>query len=157
MMEFHHSPPSCRSVSPKAYKEREVPVPDDLLQALEIYRESLPVKRATPKALVFSTRSGKPDTHMIRALKRNAKRAGLEPEDFWLHKFRATFATTHLRAGIDLKTVMAWMGQTTMDSILRYLKPARRDEVIHRVNSSFIGPTFDNRKKIGRESLSRTA
>lgn len=134
--------------SPKAYKEREVPVPDELLTALEIYRKSLPAKRAVPKALVFSTRSGKPDTHMIRALKRNAKKAKLDPEDFWLHKFRATFATTHLRAGVDLQTVMAWMGQTTMDSIIRYLKPARKDEVIHKVNSSFAGPTFDNRRKI---------
>jgi integrase len=95
--------------SPKAYKEREVPVPDELLQALEVYRKSLPPKRAAGSTLVFSTKSGKPDTHMLRALKRNAAKAGMEPEDFWLHKFRATFATTHLRAGVDLKTVMAWM------------------------------------------------
>ena len=139
--------------SPKAYKEREVPVPDELLEALEIYRKSLPARRAAPAALVFSTRSGRPDTHMIRALKRNANKAELNPEDFWLHKFRATFATTHLRAGVDLKTVMAWMGQTTMDSIIRYLKPARRDEVIHKVNSSFTGPTFANRKRINSQSL----
>ena len=136
------------SWSPKAYKEREVPVPDELLETLEAYRKTLPSQRATPGALVFSTKSGKRDKHMIRALKRNAKKATLNPEDFWLHKFRATFATTHLRAGVDLKTVMAWMGQTTMDSIIRYLKPARKDEVIHKVNSSFTGPTFANRKKI---------
>ena len=134
--------------SPKAYKEREVPVPDELLEALEVYRKTLPSKRTAPSALVFSTKSGKADTHMIRALKRNANRAGMQPEDFWLHKFRATFATTHLRAGVDLKTVMAWMGQTTMDSIIRYLKPARRDEVIHKVNSSFTGPTFASRKRV---------
>jgi len=84
---------------------------------------------------------------------KNARKAGLNPEDFWLHKFRATFATTHLRAGVDLKTVMAWMGQTTMDSIIRYLKPARRDEVINKVNSSFTGPTFANRKRINSQSL----
>jgi len=92
-----------------------------LLDALKIYRKSLPAKCAAPEALIFSTRTGRFDTHMIRALKRNAKKARLSPEDFWLHKFRATFATTHLRAGVDLKTVMAWMGQTTMDSIIRYL------------------------------------
>lgn len=143
--------------SPKAYKEREVPVPDELLQALEIYRNFLPAKRAAPGALVFSTRTGRRDMHMIRALKRNANKAKLNPDDFWLHKFRATFATTHLRAGVDLKTVMAWMGQTTMESILRYLKPARKEEVIHKVNSSFTGPTFDSRKKIGEQSLSGSA
>ena len=39
---------------------------------------------------------------MLRALKRNAKKAKLNPDEFWLHKFRATFATTHLQAGVDL-------------------------------------------------------
>lgn len=134
---------------PKGYKEREVPVPDELLRALEVYRSTLTPKRAAPTALVFSTRSGKPDKHMIRALKRNANKAKLNPEDFWLHKFRATFATTHLRAGVDLRTVMLWMGQTTLESITRYLKPARKEEVIHKVNSSFTGPTFADRKKTG--------
>jgi len=32
-----------------------------------------------------------------------AKRAKLNPEHFWLHKFRATFATWHLQAGVDLR------------------------------------------------------
>lgn len=137
--------------TPKAYKEREVPVPDGLLKALEIYRGSLPAKRAAPNALVFSTGTGNRDKHMIRALKRNAVKARLNPDDYWLHKFRATFATTHLRAGADLKTVMTWMGQTTLESILRYLKPARKDEVMHFVNLSFVGPTFDDRKKIEKD------
>ncbi|HET7104207.1 MAG TPA: site-specific integrase [Terracidiphilus sp.] len=143
--------------SPKAYKEREVPVPDELLESLEAYRKTLSEKRAALGALVFSTRSGKCDTHMIRALKRNATKARLNPNDFWLHKFRATFATTHLRAGVDLKTVMAWMGQTTMDSIIRYLKPARKDEVISKVNLSFTGPTFADRKKLNCSPPKQTA
>lgn len=143
--------------SPKAYKEREVPVPDELLESLEVYRKTLSEKRAASGALVFSTRSGRCDTHMIRALKRNASKAGLNPNDFWLHKFRSTFATTHLRAGVDLKTVMAWMGQTTMDSIIRYLKPARKDEVIHKVNLSFTGPTFADRKKLNCSPRKQTA
>jgi site-specific recombinase XerD len=89
--------------------------------------------------LVFSTASGQRDTHMLRALKRNAVKAGLNPDDFWLHKFRATFATTHLQAGIDLRTVMTWIGQTNLESIIRYLKPARNKSVIEKVNSRFAG------------------
>jgi integrase/recombinase XerD len=76
---------------------------------------------------------------MLRALKRNATKAKLNPDEFWLHKFRATFATTHLQAGIDLRTVMTWMGQTNLESITRYLKPARNRTVIERVNSSLVG------------------
>ena len=75
--------------TPKAYKEREVPVPNELLEVLETHRRSLPAARATAQALVFSTASGRCDTHMLRALKRNANKAGLNPDDFWLHKFRA--------------------------------------------------------------------
>jgi integrase len=123
--------------TPKAYKEREVPVPNELLEILETHRRSLPVARASAQALVFSTASGRRDTHMLRALKRNAKKAGLNPGDFWLHKFRATFATTHLQAGVDLRTVMTWMGQTNLESIIRYLKPARNRTVIEKVNLSF--------------------
>jgi integrase/recombinase XerD len=74
---------------------------------------------------------------MLRALKRNAKKAKLNPDEFWLHKFRATFATTHLQAGVDLRTVMTWMGQTNLESIIRYLKPARNSTMIEKVNSSF--------------------
>ena len=132
---------------PKGYKEREVPVPAELLQTLEEYRKTLPEKRRAPGALVFSTRSGKPDTHMIRALKRNACRANLNPDRFWLHKFRATFATSHLRTGADVETVMSWMGQTEMESILRYLVPARHHETRHIVDKTFTGPTFVDRRK----------
>ena len=74
---------------------------------------------------------------MLRALKRNANKAGLNQDDFWLHKFRATFATTHLQAGVDLRTVMTWMGQTNLESIIRYLKPARNRTVIEKVNAYF--------------------
>jgi integrase len=70
------------SWTPKAYKEREVPVPNELLEILEVHRRSLPEARASAKALVFSTASGRHDTHMLRALKRNAKKAGLNPDDF---------------------------------------------------------------------------
>ena len=124
--------------TPKAYKEREVPVPNELLEILEAHRRSLPSVRASAQALVFSTASGRRDTHMLRALKRNAARAGLNLEDLWLHKFRATFTTTHLQAGVDLRTVMTWMGQTNLESIIRYLKPARNRTMIEKVARSSV-------------------
>lgn len=86
--------------TPKAYKEREVPVPNELLAILETHRRWLPAARASAQALISSTASGRRVTHMLHALKRNAKKAGLNPDDFWLHKFRATLATTHLQSGV---------------------------------------------------------
>jgi integrase/recombinase XerD len=100
----------------------------------------LPAKRVRAEAFIFSTASGRPDTHMIRALKRNAKKAGLNRDDFWLHKFRATFATMHLHAGVDLRTVMTWRGQTNLESVIRYLKPARNQAVREKVNATFAAP-----------------
>lgn len=45
--------------TPKAYKEREVPIPDELLEILEAHRKSLPATRSSAQALIFSTASGK--------------------------------------------------------------------------------------------------
>jgi integrase/recombinase XerD len=107
--------------APKAYREREVPIPTKLVNTLQTFRP----KNAKGDSLVFCTASGRPDTHMLRALKRNAVRAGLDSNRYWLHKFRATFATMHLAAGVDLRTVQAWLGHTNLESTIRYLKPAR--------------------------------
>jgi integrase/recombinase XerD len=119
--------------APKAYREREVPIPTNLIVVLKKFKP----KDAKGDALVFCTASGRPDTHMLRALKRDAVRAGLDPDRFWLHKFRATFATMHLGAGTDLRTVQAWLGHTNLESTIRYLKPARHESVRHRVNATF--------------------
>jgi integrase/recombinase XerD len=91
---------------PKAYREREVPIPTKLVDALKKFKPH----GAQGDSLVFSTESGRPDTHMLRASKRDATRAGLNADRFWLHNFRATFATMHLAAGVDLRTVQVWLG-----------------------------------------------
>lgn len=119
--------------APKAYREREVPIPTKLVKTLQEFKP----KKAKGNALVFSTSSGLPDTHMLRALKRNAARAGLDANRYWLHKFRATFATMHLAAGVDLRTVQAWLGHTNLESTIRYLKPARGEAVRGKVNGTF--------------------
>ncbi len=61
-----------------------------------------------------------------------AKRAELPEDDFWLHKFRATFATRALRSGVDLRTVQMWMGHTDLESTMRYLKPNRGERYARR-------------------------
>ena len=67
-----------------------------------------------------------------------AKRAKLNPDDeFWLHKFRATFATMHLQAGVDLRTVQVWLGHKDLESTMRYLKSAREKGIRAKVNAMF--------------------
>ena len=55
--------------------------------------------------LVFPTSGCNPKLNFLDDLKACAERAKLKKEDFWLHKFRATFATWSLWAGVDLRTV----------------------------------------------------
>ena len=63
--------------------------------------------------------------------------AKLDKENFWLHKFRATFATWSLWAGVDLRTVQQWLGHSDMESTMRYLKPSRSQQVREKVNEIF--------------------
>ena len=56
-------------------------------------------------SLVFPTAGCNPKLDFLDSLKAAAERAKVDKEDFWLHKFRATFATWSLWAGVDLRTV----------------------------------------------------
>jgi site-specific recombinase XerD len=57
-------------------------------------------------------------------------RAGLDPQNFWLHKSRATFATTCLRGGADIRTVQKWLGHVDLASTMRYLQAARGEAAV---------------------------
>lgn len=120
--------------TPKAYKEREIPIPESLVASL---------KAAKPKhgncPLIFPTSGCKPKLDFLDCCKTVAKRAGLNPDHFWLHKFRASFATWTLWKGVDLRTVQSWMGHTDMESTMRYLKPAGHEQVREKMNSVFEG------------------
>jgi hypothetical protein len=96
-------------------------------------------RKATPNQLVFPNGRGKPDSEMDMVVKRVAERAGLNCKqcvtehnnkcaegpycmNFFLHKFRHTFATNHLRDGVDIRTVQSWLGHRDIKSTMVYLK-----------------------------------
>jgi integrase len=124
-----------RGWTPKAYKEREIPIPDHLVESLKVWK-----KRANKTcALVFPTAGCNPKLNFLDDLKACAERAKLDKDNFWLHKFRSTFATRCLWAGVDLRTVQNWLGHSDMESTMRYLKPSRSQEVRDKVNTIFGG------------------
>jgi len=139
---------------PKNWEEREVPIPKTLLDGLAALKHKTPVGTE----LVFPSPGGKPEYHMLEKCKAVASRAGLNCgrcqtkkgncsdgpfcEKFFLHKFRHTFATTHLRDGIDLRTVQHWMGHKDLKSTMVYLKPARGKEIIRKVNAGSLSALF---------------
>jgi integrase/recombinase XerD len=120
--------------SPKAYKGREVPIPDKLVKSLKALR---PTGDPDACPLLFHTAGCRPKLDFLDACKSIAGRAGLNPDHFWLHKFRATFATWALWNGVDLRTVQQWMGHADLESTLRYLKPNRGAAVRDKVNLIF--------------------
>ena len=113
--------------TPKNWEERVVPLPAGLIERLRKRKEA---RGATPNQLVFPNGRGKPDSEMDMIVKRVAERAKLNCKqcvtehnnkcaegpycmNFFLHKFRHTFATNHLRDGVDIRTVQAWLGHGT--------------------------------------------
>jgi integrase len=130
----------------KTAEERELPLTKELVAQLQAYRQQLPGGRR----LVFGKLGGQddaPEGHLLRRLKILVKRAGLDCgtcttclaktgcEDWWLHKFRATYITALLRSGMDLRTTMRLSGHADIESVMRYLRPAGTVEVQDRVNA----------------------
>jgi integrase/recombinase XerD len=126
-----HKP--ARGWTPKAYKEREIPIPAKLVKGLKAWK----AKAARACGLVFPTAGCNPKLDFLDCLKAVTERAKLNKEDFWLHKFRATFATRCLWAGVDLRTVQLWLGHSDIESTMRYLKPSRSQHVREKVNQIF--------------------
>jgi integrase/recombinase XerD len=116
--------------SPKSYREREVPIPAKLLKKIKAAK----TKADKSCGLVFPTAGCRPKLDFLDTLKAVAERAKLNPKNFWLHKFRATFATWALWAGVDLRTVQQWLGHSDMESTMRYLKPSHSQQVRQKMN-----------------------
>jgi integrase/recombinase XerD len=122
-----------RGWTPKAYKEREIPIPARLAASLKSWK----AKAAKACPLVFPTAGCNPKLDFLDCLKAAAERAKLDKGNFWLHKFRSTFATRCLWAGVDLRTVQLWLGHSDVESTMRYLKPSRSQQTRDKVNEIF--------------------
>src|SRR6202142_4298573 len=76
-----------RGWTPKAYKEREIPIPSKLVRSLKAWK----VKADKNCGLVFPTAGCNPKLDFLDCLKAIAKRAEFDEDNFWLHKSGATF------------------------------------------------------------------
>lgn len=127
----------------KDCEQRDVPIPPDLAEKLRGYREKHPTQR-----LVTGTKSDRPNTKLLRTLKRLVRKLKVncgvcpgcesrvrECSNWFLHKFRATCITMWLRSGMDLRTVMKLSGHSDLESVMRYLSPAEDEAVKERVGA----------------------
>ncbi len=121
---------------------RDTPIPADVLNQLKTWK-----KMRLGTRLIVGTAGDKPNWHLLRTLKRLARRAGLncgqcngcksesqECRNWTLHKLRRTYCTTMLRNNVDARTVQAWAGHSDLATTLRYLRPASTQEMQDKVN-----------------------
>ena len=113
---------------PKAYQCRDVYIPPELVEELR----KLTILRSGSD-LVFATRNGTPNDKLLVMCKRIAKRAGMNPDDWWLHRFRATYATHCLRESMDIASLRDQMGHADLKSIERYLRALDQDKRAEKV------------------------
>ena len=148
---------------PKGKRTREVPLPDVLLKLLQ------EAKTVSKSRLIFPSKphwkapnarpGGKPSDEFLENCKAIAYRAGLNCgdcensageicavapccEQYFLHKFRATFATMHLQSGVDILTVSTWLGHKDVKTTMRYLTSARGADVRKKVNAGLLVSAF---------------
>ena len=151
------------SFDPKSRRTREVPLPDFLMELLT------EAKQKSKSKLIFPSKAhskapkarpgGKPSDEFLEYCKAIALRAGLNCgdcenyageicavapccEQFFLHKFRATFATMHLQGGVDILTVSKWLGHKELKTTMRYLTAARGEDVRKKVNAGVLAIAF---------------
>ena len=136
---------------PKDCEERCVPIPAWLVDALKQMEQN-----AGDSSLLFPNQLNQPEGHFLGKLKALALRAGLncghcvnkrnhsckgKPvcSRWSLHKFRRTFASWHHDSGISARTLQAWLGHSSLDTTLRYLKVAdlRSEKIRSQVNRTF--------------------
>jgi integrase len=125
----------------KDHEERTVPVPPWDMKSLEVKKRFWEQTYNRKHRLVFATKTGNPDNHMLEKLKRIWREAGLncgtcstcieknECERAYLHKFRSTYGTMMLRK-YDISTVRKLMGHKPgSEATFRYLAPMLHEEL----------------------------
>ena len=97
-------------------------------------------KKNPSTKLVFGTEADKVYWHFWRACKRIAEKAGFDPSNWWVHKFRDTFATRTLEKRPDLlRTLQSWMGHSSITMTQRYLADAEGQVQQQGINDVFGG------------------
>lgn len=117
----------------KTGKGRTIPLEQNLALKLKDWQKKNPKTR-----LVFGTKADKEDSHFYRVCVQTAEKAGMDPANFWLHKWRDTFGTWTCRANkVDLRTLQHWMGHSSITMTERYLAPGEGTYAQQGINATF--------------------
>lgn len=102
--------------SGQSTKGRKVPIP-----ALFMARMKKFCAGKKSRDLLFPNGIGGVEYHFLRRCEKIAKRAGLDWDDFDLHRWRKTGATRHHEKGVSVRKIQAWLGHESLEVTLDYL------------------------------------
>jgi integrase len=106
---------------PKTWECRKNRIPAKVILMLRAWKEK------SKTNLLFPTREGTPDTHLLRIIQDMAERAGLTNIRVDCHKFRATFATD--KSGqFRPQDVQKMLGHKSLSTTMRYLAATDQDD-----------------------------
>lgn len=113
--------------------QRDIPVPEWLTKKILARMETF-----SPRLVFFNSKGG-PNQHLLRIVKRVARRAGLNGIRVDDHKFRSTAITRWLREGNTVPDVMRWVGHVNPQTIMRYAAKVnvRNPETLRRATGAF--------------------
>ena len=115
-------------------REKDIVVDDALLKRLKARKERYNAKLTD---LIFPSKVGRPNNHLLRVIQRLAKEAGVEGK-IGLHKFRKTFATMVGREeGIEQARIL--LGHDDVETTQRYLAA---DEVAPEQDKAIVKKRF---------------
>jgi integrase len=125
----------------KKASNRDVPVHPDLTKRIA---ERMKARNAEKTELIFPNGVSKPNMHLLRIVKRVAKRAGITDIRVDDHKFRSTAVTRWLREGYTVPEVVQMAGHSDMATIMRYAAKLNVTKKEHRAKADKAASKFVN-------------
>lgn len=102
--------------SGQSVRGRKVPMPRQFMTRLKAYCEGM-----QPHDLLFPNRNGTVEGHFLAWCQQIAKRAGMNPKEWNLHKFRKTGATMHYKGGMTVPKISTILGHESLAVTQLYL------------------------------------